>query len=259
MMDDLSKTMLSSYWLPKINEIEEALSNSNNNACNDSVIDYINDSNNPLANTTSPMITKTNGFRQLNKNIPKRPIIIVANKSDENSDPNNVLTNDQSISNLIISNPQIETAVCCSAKTLKNVPEVFYYAQKSVLYPTAPVYDVDSKKLTQQAIKCFTRIFRLCDRDNDERLNDKELNEFQIKCFDIRLNSTSLQEVKSLLSANADSNNEYLINNEMTLNGFLYLNCLFFKKGRHVTSWTILKKFGYDRNLSISREYSTVK
>ena len=160
----------------------------------------------------------------------------------------------------IISNPQIETCIQCSAKTLKNVPEVFYYAQKSVLYPTTPVYDVDNQKLTPLAIKCFSRIFKLCDNDNNGLLDDDELNEFQLKCFGVRLNSSSLQEVKSLLNMNNNANvNENLVNNEITLNGFLFLNGLFFKKGRHETSWTILKKFGYDRNLSVRRDYASIK
>jgi len=234
MSDEGSKAMLSSYWLPKINEIEEALYNNEsmvNNNSNDSVLSYLNDTRNFSAEPTTPLTPKSNGFTDNNKSVHKRPIIIVANKFDENSEPNSVLTSDELISNLIRSNPQIETCIQCSAKTLKNVPEVFYYAQKSVLYPTAPVYDVENKKLTPQAVKCLTRIFRLIDCDNNERLSDKELNDFQLKCFDVRLNSDSLQEVKSLLSSNADLNNEYLINNEMTLNGFLYLNCLFFKKG----------------------------
>lgn len=175
-----------------------------------------------------------------------------------NYDRNNI-TQDSLITQLIRSHSQIETCIVCSAKSLKNVPEVFYYAQKSVLYPTSPVYDVDHKQLTPQAIKCFTRIFKLCDFDNDGRLNDQELNDFQLKCFGVQLNSSSLQEVKSLLLTSSNpSTNENLMNNEITLKGFLYLQMLFFKKGRHETSWTVLKKFGYDRNLSINRDYASI-
>lgn len=35
----------------------------------------------------------------------------------------------------------METCVECSAKQLLNVSEVFYFAQKAVLHPTAPLYD----------------------------------------------------------------------------------------------------------------------
>ena len=186
----------------------------------------------------------------------KRPIIIVANKID-NAENRDNLVRDQLISALIRANSQIETCIQCSAKTLQNLPEVFYYAQKSVLYPTAPVYDDEKKKLTAQCVKCLTRIFKICDQDNDGLLNDRELNEFQLKCFGVHLNTTSLQEVKAMLYDNPS--NEHLVENKITLNGFIYLHTLFIKKGRHETTWTVLKKFGYDRTLSLSRDYSSIK
>ncbi len=234
-----SKERLVSYWLPKINEIEK------------------------LSDSTSP--TKPNEVQQTQTKIdPKssasfqrRPIILVGNKCDTERNDSSV-TNDRLISQLIIKNSQIETCIICSAKSLQNVPEVFYYAQKSVLYPTQPIYDNETKQLTSKAVKCLTRIFKLCDNDNDGLLNDKELNEFQIKCFGMSLNQASLQEVKLFLTLN-DEKNDYLKNNEVTLSGFLHLNILFIKKGRHETTWTILKKFGYDRNLDMSRDYAFLK
>ena len=36
----------------------------------------------------------------------------------------------------------------CSARTLKNISEVFYYAQKAVLHPTAPVYNPEDKEVS---------------------------------------------------------------------------------------------------------------
>ncbi len=36
---------------------------------------------------------------------------------------------------------EVETCVECSAKLPVNVSEVFYFAQKAVLHPTAPLYD----------------------------------------------------------------------------------------------------------------------
>lgn len=243
--NDLSKEKLVSYWLPKIQEIEESsLSVSPSTSFANNLIET------PSTSSTNLTITK---------NTIKRPIVLVANKSDTLLNERVNLTQDPIIAQLIIAHSQIETCIMCSAKTLKNVPEVFYYAQKSVLYPTAPVYDVDKKQLTPLAVKCFTRIFKICDYDNDGVLSDTELNDFQLKCFGVRLNSSSLQEVKSLLLTNNTNTNENLLNNEITLKGFLYLQMLFFKKGRHETSWTVLKKFGYDKNLSISRDYGTLK
>lgn len=36
--------------------------------------------------------------------------------------------------------PEVENCIECSAKTLYNVAELFCYAQKAVLHPTAPLY-----------------------------------------------------------------------------------------------------------------------
>jgi len=36
----------------------------------------------------------------------------------------------------------------CSARTLKNVSELFYYAQKAVLHPTAPLYNAEEKDVS---------------------------------------------------------------------------------------------------------------
>lgn len=36
---------------------------------------------------------------------------------------------------------EVETVVECSAVMPLNVSEVFYFAQKAVLHPTAPLYD----------------------------------------------------------------------------------------------------------------------
>jgi Ras family protein T1 len=41
----------------------------------------------------------------------------------------------------------------------------------------------------------------------------------------------------------------------MTLDGFLYLNLLFIQKGRIETTWTILRKFGYGNDLSLREDF----
>lgn len=41
--------------------------------------------------------------------------------------------------------PEVESCVECSAKTLHNISEMFYYAQKAVLHPTAPLYIMEDQ------------------------------------------------------------------------------------------------------------------
>jgi mitochondrial Rho GTPase 1 len=60
------------------------------------------------------------------------------------------------------------------------VPEVFYYAQKAVLHPTAPLFDQEAQSLKQHCVRALKRIFIMCDQNNDGALSDVELNEFQV-------------------------------------------------------------------------------
>lgn len=260
--DAQSKEKLKSFYLPKIREVEEApnvapldpLSSSNSFAAK---LEALSADSSAVPDTNLVKLNHINSLISLGskQTQTRRPIVIVANKSDLLPGAHSPIS-DPLIKELVIAHTQIETCVECSAKTLKNVPEVFYYAQKSVLYPTEPIYDVELRQLTPLAMKCLTRIFKLCDADNDGRLSDGELNEFQLTCFGMRLNGATLQEVKTILRGNNGSVNYLSEENEVTLAGFLRLNELFVNKGRHETFWTVLKKFGYDKNLSLSRDYA---
>lgn len=61
-----------------------------------------------------------------------------------------------------------------------QIPEVFYYAQKAVLHPTAPLFDQESQTLKPRCVRALKRIFILCDHDKDGALSDAELNDFQV-------------------------------------------------------------------------------
>ncbi|XP_055877956.1 mitochondrial Rho GTPase 1-like isoform X1 [Biomphalaria glabrata] len=180
----------------------------------------------------------------------RTPVILVGNKVD--------LTDIQTLESILpIMNDfgEVETCVECSARTLKNISEVFYYAQKAVLHPTAPVYNPDEKELTPQAKKALTRIFRICDLDNDNVLSDEEINLFQMKCFNSPLHPQALEDVKSIVRKNVTDG----VNDGITLKGFLFLHTLFIQKGRHETTWSVLRKFGYDDNLQLTTEYLSPK
>jgi GTPase SAR1 family protein len=43
---------------------------------------------------------------------------------------------------------EVESCVECSAKTLHNISEMFYYAQKAVLHPTAPLYIIETQDVS---------------------------------------------------------------------------------------------------------------
>lgn len=166
---------------------------------------------------------------------------------------------------------EIETCIECSAKTLKNISEMFYYAQKAVLHPTEPIYSVENAdvssstvcilyltlnyflfQLTDACKKALIRIFKICDVDCDGLLNDIELNNFQSHCFNAPLQPQVLDDVKAVLRKNLDDG---VSQNCVTLKGFLYLHSLFIQRGRNETTWTVLRKFGYNDNLNMSKEY----
>lgn len=175
------------------------------------------------------------------------PIILVGNKVDLVD-----YTTIDVMMEIMEKYPEIESCVECSAKTLKNISEMFYYAQKAVLHPTAPLYLMETKDLTLECKKALTRIFKICDLDNDGLLNDSELNFFQKRCFNVPLQPQILEDVKSVIRKHL---NDGLEKNSITLNGFLLLHCLFIQKGRNETIWTVLRKFGYDDKLNMSPDY----
>ncbi|KAJ8364149.1 hypothetical protein SKAU_G00129800 [Synaphobranchus kaupii] len=175
------------------------------------------------------------------------PIILVGNKSDLRSG-----SSMESILPIMNQFSEIETCVECSAKNLKNISELFYYAQKAVLHPTAPLYDPEDKQLRPMCVRALSRIFAISDQDNDRILSDNELNCFQKLCFGNPLAPQALEDVKTVVWKNTSDGVQ---DNGLTLNGFLFLNTLFIQRGRHETTWTILRKFGYDDSLELTDDY----
>uniref|UniRef100_A0A8C5FCR4 Mitochondrial Rho GTPase n=1 Tax=Gadus morhua TaxID=8049 RepID=A0A8C5FCR4_GADMO len=175
------------------------------------------------------------------------PLILVGNKSDlvEHSSMETILP-------IMNQYSDIETCVECSAKNLKNISELFYYAQKAVLHPTGPLYCPERKDMKPLCVKALTRIFKVSDLDNDGILNDNQLNFFQRTCFNAPLAPQALEDVKNVVRKNVSDG---VRDNGLTLNGFLFLHTLFIQRGRHETTWTVLRRFGYDDDLELHQDY----
>uniref|UniRef100_A0A8C1DUI7 Mitochondrial Rho GTPase n=1 Tax=Cyprinus carpio carpio TaxID=630221 RepID=A0A8C1DUI7_CYPCA len=198
------------------------------------------------------------GFVERTDKDSRVPLILVGNKSDlvEHSSMETILP-------IMNQYSEIETCVECSAKNLKNISELFYYAQKAVLHPTGPLYSPEEKEMKPSCIKALTRIFKISDLDNDGILNDNELNFFQVRavffsclhtqtCFNIPLAPQALEDVKNVVRKNMSDG---VKDNGLTLKGFLFLHTLFIQRGRHETTWTVLRRFGYDDDLELTQEY----
>lgn len=176
------------------------------------------------------------------------PVVLVGNKVDQ-VDYSTVDT----AMDIMNDFKEVESFVECSAKSLHNISEMFYYAQKAVLHPTGPLYIADKQDLTSGCRNALTRIFKICDLDNDGLLNDAELNYFQKRCFDAPLKPEAMDDIKTLLKKNIEGG--VSPNNCITLTGFLFLHCLFLQRGRSNTTWAVLRNFGYNDHLRMDSHY----
>lgn len=93
----------------------------------------------PLVRSTCSNSSNADG----EPDVARKPIVLVGNKIDliEYSTIDNVLA-------IMEDYPEIESCVECSAKTLHNISEMFYYAQKAVLHPTSPLYIMEEQNVS---------------------------------------------------------------------------------------------------------------
>jgi Ras family protein T1 len=192
-------------------------------------------------------------IRNLGRNVP---VVLVGNKIDLKSTstgggppPGNL---EDLIAPIMNDFKEVESCVECSAKEQVNISEVFYFAQKAVLHPTAPLYDSREHTLKPACVRALTRIFALCDLDKDDHLSNQEINDFQAKCFDTPLQNQELEIVKDVVRQNEPLG---FTEQGLTEIGFLFLHKLFIQRGRLETTWTVLRKFGYDDDLSLRQDF----
>ncbi|GJX30616.1 mitochondrial Rho GTPase 2-like protein [Tanacetum coccineum] len=99
-----------------------------------------------------------------------------------------------------------------------------------MVYPIAPLLDLEFQRLSEQCRRTLERIFILNDHDMDGALNDHELNEFQEKFFEWY--------------------NEY----GLTLHGFLFLQQHWIEKWHHDSTWIMLRKFSYNDDIELKMD-----
>lgn len=184
----------------------------------------------------------------------KVPVILVGNKIDKRggiSDPGAAAKMEAFIKPIMDEFREVDVCIECSAKTVSNISEVFYFAQKAVLYPTGPVYNVETQSLKPPASAALRRIFKICDKDGDGGLNDKELNDFQYTCFNVHLKPKELEGVKKVVRESRPTNG-LNADGSLSIEGFIFLHTLFVQKGRLETTWIVLRKFGYSDEMLLS-------
>lgn len=188
-------------------------------------------------------------FRQLGVNVP---VILVGNKIDLRGGEVTNEALEAEINPIMNDFKEVETCVECSAKMPLNISEVFYFAQKAVLHPTAPLYDSREYALKKECVAALRRIFKLCDTNKDGVLDGSELNEFQRKCFDAPLQAKELDGIKDIVREHSKAG---VRDDGLTEAGFLYLHTRFIQEGRLETTWQVLRKFGYGEDLKLTEEF----
>lgn len=77
----------------------------------------------------------------------------------------------------------------------------------------------------------------------------------QIQCFNAPLQPAEIAGVKRVVQEKLPNGVNHL---GLTLSGFLFLHALFIEKGRLETTWTVLRKFGYDDAIKLSGNFLPV-
>ncbi|XP_059451846.1 mitochondrial Rho GTPase 1-like [Corylus avellana] len=187
----------------------------------------------------------------------KVPVMVVGCKLDLR-DENRQVSLEQVMSPLMEKFPEIETSIECSALKQYKIREVFYYAQKVVLHPAGPLFDMEAETLSPRFVRALKRIFFLCDHDRDGALNDAELNDFQVKCFNSPLQPSEIVGLKRVV---LEKLGEGVNERGITWIGFLFLHQLHIDKGHLEITWTILRKFGYNNDIKLAEDVipSTLK
>ncbi|KKA26404.1 hypothetical protein TD95_001400 [Thielaviopsis punctulata] len=188
-------------------------------------------------------------FRSLGVNVP---VVLCANKSDHSPTTNTQQVVEDEMLPVMTEFREIDSCIRTSAKEHHNVNEVFFLCQKAVTHPIAPLFDYKEGNLKPLCVSALTRIFYLCDRDQDGYLNDTEMLHLQEKCFEKDLSPDDLANIKLTVSKLVpETDPEKGVN----LYGWLQLNKMYAEKGRHETIWIILRNYHYTDSLSLADSF----
>ncbi|KAK6346604.1 ERMES complex Ca(2+)-binding regulatory GTPase gem1 [Orbilia brochopaga] len=177
------------------------------------------------------------------------PVVLCANKSDLRPDVDVAQVVEEEMMPIMQEFKEIDSCIRASAKEHRNV---FYLCQRAVTHPIAPLYDSKEQNLKPAAVEALRRIFFLCDKDQDGILNDEEIAKFQKRCFNKPLNHIELEEIKHTLHKISP---DCVTETGITEKGFILLNRLYAEKGRHETTWAILRTFHYTDSLSLKESF----
>ncbi|EDO15749.1 hypothetical protein Kpol_1049p6 [Vanderwaltozyma polyspora DSM 70294] len=199
-------------------------------------------------------------FRSLGLNLP---VVLAKTKCDNYDDSTvNLLSEDTKVEDqefipILMEFKEVDVCIKVSSRTQFNINQAFYLCQRSISHPVAPLFDSRVGELKPLAILALKRIFLLSDEDQDGYLSDPEILALQKKCFKKSIDVNELANIRELLEdvsyseIDGSSGAYYEPGKGMTVDGFLLLNKIYAERGRHETTWGILRAFHYTDSLSI--------
>jgi Ras family protein T1 len=272
---------LQSFWLPKIQSI---YNNNINNKMKSVLIcgtkvdlhytNNISNNNSSYNNDCSIEIEKS----YLKEILNNYSIVVSCFRTSTKQSINNNNNNSNSTNNISINNNHTNN------NNFNDIDNIFFHAENSILYPISLLYNISNSTFTDIAIYCLLRIFRCFNYKCDGLLHDDELNNIQKHCFnDDAFSTEQINELKikikkqgelylnnienkrniSYKNNNTSNNNnnttdiqtlkniQLLKNNLITFDGFLALMGNFLENSQPQIVWIILRKCGYDENLTL--------
>eukprot|EP01130_Rhizamoeba_saxonica_P018190 TRINITY_DN9026_c0_g1_i1.p1 TRINITY_DN9026_c0_g1~~TRINITY_DN9026_c0_g1_i1.p1 ORF type:complete len:592 (-),score=113.22 TRINITY_DN9026_c0_g1_i1:244-1977(-) len=149
---------------------------------------------------------------------------------------------------------EIESVIECSAKDKKKVENMFWFAQKSVLYPMSPICTPSdgSKTFREPCTAALRRVFVMYNKSKDDLLNDDELIDYQLRNFGNSLLPSAIGNIKNVINKSCTDGT---YEDKITFRGFLSLHHLILSKGSSESLWTIFRKNGYNDRLELRKDY----
>jgi Ras family protein T1 len=124
---------------------------------------------------------------------------------------------------------------------------------RAVVFPKYILYSKEQGALSAGCTRALGVVYDICADAHQGHLTDEDLNTFQHRVFDSRLTAEELVAVKRAILEKCPTGLISVGQNQfVTLDGFLALHEIFIAKERQETTWAVLSKFGFDRNLELT-------
>lgn len=181
--------------------------------------------------------------------ISASPVIFVGTKADlRQANSQHADEFEDNMRALVRDNKQCEAMIECSAKSLLNVSDLFYCAQRLVMYPSAPLFNSLTRELTPAYVRALKFIFRRVDEDKDQLLSRKELRRMNARVFS---NETSEVETDQIIDLVGRECPEGVGEEGLNFDGFLHLIKLMILRLKMQFCWVLLRHFGFSDALTL--------